>query len=328
MSQELQLQDELEMLLNEVSHGMESEIGSIKDQVHQIKSLLSDAIASLHDSFASIDHHSSQQMKLFSSMMSGIVEVPGTPGKPQNIFQHVADVEKVLTELLNTLVQDSRKSLSAVNRMTDTVEKVNSVVADENTISDLLNAIHGEAGSESPDFEKILKLSSVAAELNHGIKEKRGKMSDSCIQTRLLVGKLASRDMGKVYASKVQVEKILTHLNKTNGMISDCQNHANDVNAGLRQHLGSAIRALQFEDIVSQSLGHTDLYLERMNGFISRVASGIAELHGKSESTLDEYVVELGRLREEMVAYRSSLRLEELNPVSQESMDEGGVELF
>lgn len=328
MTQEIKLQNELEMLLDDVSHGMESEIVSIRDQIHQIKTLLIDAIASLHESFENIDNQSSQQMKLFTSMISEVVDVPESSGQEQNIFQHVAAVEKVLTELLDTLVKDSRRSLGAINRMNETVNTVKIVAVDEKSVSELLNSIHVEASSESPDFEKIRDLSSAAVELNNGIIKKRKEMSESCTQSRLLVDNLASRDMDKVFTSKAKVEEILAHLNKTNSLISDCRTQANSVNSELRLHLGSAIRALQFEDIVSQSLGHTELHLERMDGFVSRVATGIAELHSKSETTLDEYVIQLSVLHEEIMTYRNSLRLEETNPISQESMDEGDVELF
>jgi len=328
MSQELKLQAELEMLLDDVSHGMESEIVSIKDQIYQIKSLLTDAIGSLHDSFASINNHSSRQMNLFSSMMSEIVDVSDASGQPQNIFQHVASVESALTELLDMLVEDSRKSLDVVSVMTETVQQMHQAVSAEKKTSQMLAGIDQEVSRDQPDVEKIRTLASVALAHQYTVLKSQKEVGNTCFKAQVLVSKVASRDMKKVYACKAKVEDILGHLNRTNALISECRTQSNNVNAELSQQLGSAIRALQFEDIVSQSLGHTDLHLERMDGFVSRVATGIAELHSKSGTTLDEYVVELGKLHQEVMEYRNSLQLEAVNPVSQKNMDEGDVELF
>jgi len=328
MTQEPKLQRELEMLLDDVSHGMESEIILIKEQIYQIKSLLSDAIGSLHDSFASINNHSSQQMKLFSSMMSEIVDVSEASGKAHNIFQHVAVAEAVLTQLLDMLMKDSGKSLKVVSGMTETVQQMHQAVSSEKKVSELLAEINRAVNSDNPDMDKIRQLSAAAQKQQVDLLKRQKEVGNTCFKAQVLASKLASRDMKKVYAAKANVEEILAHLNRTNALISECRTQSNNINAELNQQLGSAIRALQFEDIVAQSLGHTDLHLERMDGFVTRVATGIAELHSKGDTTLDEYVAELGRLHEEIMEYRNSLKLEAVNPVSQENMDEGDVELF
>lgn len=328
MTDECKLHSELELLLDDVSHGLESEIDSIKNQVVQIKSLLVDAIGSLHDSFASINQQSSAQMKLFSSLISEIVDAPLVDGQDRNIFQYVEDTEKTLTEMLQILVHDSRESLQAVVEMRSSLKDMNSLANQDRALSELLAHIREETLETSPDLEKIRTLSEDAARLNDKITRDREASSDAFTQARAYIDELASRDMEKVFEAKKKVELILEHLNKTNSMIIGCRVQANSVNADLKQYLGSAIRALQFEDIVSQSLGHTELHIDRMDGFVSRVAKGISDLHAKTDTTDEIYVVELGRLRQEILIYRDSLRLEDVNPVSQESMDEGDVELF
>jgi methyl-accepting chemotaxis protein len=323
MSQKLQ--NVVELLLNDVHQGMESEIASIKNQTQQIQTLLIDAIASLHSAFESIDHQSAEQMKLFSALVS---ELAGENGSQENLFQHTEEAGKSLTELLKILIHDSRKSLSSLTDMNETVVKIQDAVSDAQKTSALLKQVNLLASEEKPDIEKIRQLSFSAMDLHTAMLGKAEGIQASCIHARKTINEVSSSDMDKVFASKARVEEILGHLNQSNDLISGCRTQANSVNAGLRQHLGSAIRALQFEDIVSQSLGHTDLHLDRMEGFVSRLANGISELHKKQDVSLDEYADQIGLLHQEIMAYRNGLRLEETNPISQTNMDEGEVELF
>jgi hypothetical protein len=82
--------------------------------------------------------------------------------------------------------------------------------------------------------------------------------------------------------------------------------HAPEVFSGVMQHLGCAITALQFQDMASQLIAHTN---QRLRNCADRLAR---ETMGDDE---DGYtVVEEAPLRP--------------NPVTQDEMDAGSVELF
>lgn len=328
MKQDSKLQTAIELLLNDAYEGMESEIVAIKSQVYQIRTLLVDAIGSLHESFEGIDGRSAEQMKLFSNMMSEIIANPDSNGSERNIFQHTENTAKVLTELLDSLIQESRKSLKVLTDMNETSAHMQKILSEGERTSELLKMLDKLLSEENPDMDQVRELSAKVSKAHEAVLEESEKGRDSCVQLKLMVGGISNRDMNKVFSSKAKVEEILDHLNQANNLISNCRTDANNVNAELKQHLGGAIRALQFEDIVSQSLGHTDLHLDRMEGFVSRLSVGLSELHEKGNLSPQEYADGVGKLHEEIMSYRSELRLEESNPVSQESMEEGDVELF
>jgi hypothetical protein len=79
-----------------------------------------------------------------------------------------------------------------------------------------------------------------------------------------------------------------------------------DIFQGLMQHLGGAVTALQFEDMASQLIHHTNRRLRCCADQIARVAMGDDE-DGAA-------VVEEAPLRP--------------NPVTQDEMDAGSIELF
>lgn len=254
MNQHKSVESELELLLNDVSQGMEAEVEAIGKQIDQIKGLLVDAIEELHDSFAGIDEHSGEQMKLFGSFFSDLAAVSETP---INIFQHVEQTERALSEMLEMLVQESREDLVAVGRMNEAAHAMHQEVSSEKQVAGLLAEIEALTRAELPDIARIQALVVQAGALNAEVVAKGEELARSCAQSRNAVERLASRDMENVYAAKASVDQILDHLNHTNLLISDCRGEADRVNAELKRYLGSAIRALQFEDIVSQSLGHT-----------------------------------------------------------------------
>lgn len=327
MRSDSKLQETIEYLLNDVYQGMESEVVSIKEQVNQIKTLLVDAIGSLYDAFEKIDKQSSEQMKVFSKMMSQVVDDQDINGSKQNIFQHAAQTEKILNDMLGSLINDSRKSLNALTEMDETVSTVEEVVSDTQHMARLLSKME-KAVAASADSNELKSLLADAIESNQSAHQKAAAVGKTYIQARKLINKVSATDLNKVFESKAQVEHIINTLNQSHELISDCRVEVNEVNAELRRNIGNAIRALQFEDIVSQSLGHTDLHLDRMNGFVSRLSKGISELHQKNDVGLEEYVEELTYLHQEIMAYRNGLRLEETNPITQSNMDEGDVDLF
>ena len=80
---------------------------------------------------------------------------------------------------------------------------------------------------------------------------------------------------------------------------------APDIFQGLMQHLGGAVTALQFQDLASQLIAHTNLRLKSCADQIARVAMGDED---------GEAVVLAPPLAP--------------NPVTQDEMDAGSVELF
>ncbi len=328
MKNESKLQEAIETLLKDVDESMGSEIVTIKGQVHQVKALLSDAIVSLHESFYGIDDRSADQMKLFSTMMAEVVTDPDSSGSEKNIFQHIEQTAVALTELLDSLIQDSKKSLTALTNMNEMATHMRSSLSEAEKTSELLNRIHILASEENPDMDQIRDLSCNAIAMHDAMFAETKIAQGLCRLTKLVVDEVSKKDMAAVFSSKAKVEEMVEYLNQASNAISKCKTDADSVNAEMKQHMGDAIRALQFEDIVSQSLSHTDLHLDRMEGFVSRLSSGLSKLREESGLGLQAYADGIGTLREEIMSYRKGLRLEESNPVSQQSMDKGEVELF
>jgi len=310
-------------ILADMQGSVSSEVSAIRGQSDQVKSLLIDAVGTLHDVFSSIHSVSDQQMKVMTSMM---MEVVGADND-ENIFQKAEQASGILTTLVDTLLLSSKNNLRALTSMDvvhHRIQKMASMLDEQETLVEQLCEC---AESDTVDVHALRKLTrSLRKQQKEKVLYAREAMVESH-KTHRLIDKIASKDMEGVFASKLQVEEILNHFFQINEVVTQCRIEVNLLNAEQRKNLGSAIRALQFEDISTQSLGHTDRHLERMQGMLDILAEGMNGLD-ESKTSMKEYVQRISAIHIAMIGYHQALQLEDSNPVSQESMDEGDIDLF
>ncbi len=356
-SNEPVLTQSMTAVLREMQESMSGEIDAIRNQTAQIESLLKDAIGSLHESFESIHHASDTQMKTMTSMMMDVV---GTKDE-NNIFQKAEHASGILTGLVDALLQSSKNNLNALTAMDALQKKLLKMEAMDEVKERLIAQLCACGETEKENGAKVYRLTQQLSasgddgnliaqlqacgeaerangdkiyELTRQLSDKQQEQSTYTAQTmrqfkktHQLIDAVASKDMDEVFTSRDKVEEILNHFFQINTVVTESRVQVNKVNADMRQHLGSAIRALQFEDISTQSLGHTDRHLGRMAGMIAILTDGLEGLD-QADITPQDYVAHIASIHAAMAAYHQTLQLEDSNPVSQESMDEGDIDLF
>jgi len=317
------LSQSMTSVLRDMQESMSGEVDAIRNQTEQVEALLKDAIASLHDSFGAIHTASDQQMKIMTSLM---MDVTGANDE-NNIFQKAENSSELLTRLIDALLLSSKNNLRALTAMDVMQKRMNTMLSNEGEQRDLIRRI-GDC-SEADVIDAAL-LRGLVAQLHDKQAEHLDYATETVakfVKAHRLIDKVASKDMGEVFSAREKVEEILTHFFQINEIVTESRVQVNQVNAEMRQHLGAAIRALQFEDISTQSLGHTDRHLGRMAGMIAIVTDGLDGLD-QPDITIEEYVSRIAAIHAAMSAYHQTLQLEDSNPVSQESMDEGDIDLF
>jgi len=344
-------------VLGNMQDSMSGEVASIRNQTEQIESLLKDAIASLHEAFEEIHAVSDQQMQAMTAMMMGVVG----EGDGKNIFQKAENASVILTSLVDALLLSSKNNLSALTTMDalqkdlmkarvmekekealiaqlctcgetekkngETIHRLIQQLSDDGDHADLIAQLRICGEAEKVNGERVHGLTQELLSKQNEQAKYTTKMMLQFKKTHCLIDAVASKDMDEVFAAKERVEQILNHFFQINEMVTESRVQVNKLNADMRKHLGSAIRALQFEDISTQSLAHTDRHLDRMQGMLTILSEGLPKLTN-NDSDMHEYVQQLSAIHIAMLAYHQQLQLEDSNPVSQESMDEGDIDLF
>ncbi|MDX8398492.1 MAG: hypothetical protein R8K49_09280 [Mariprofundaceae bacterium] len=313
-------------VFDDVAAGVAEEITAIKTQVSQIESLLKDAIGSLHDSFDGISTESSGQMNILTSLMQQTV---GQHDDTPNIFQRTVRAGDILKHLIEMLIDNSRgsfKALEAMGSLQAHMIKAEKEQASSKSFLDDMSALLKVDGEvDKVAMQKLLDDSMTRHDRKSALLE---QVHAELTKSHKLIQKIASRDMDDVYSSKAEVEELMQHLYEINTFISGSRVEVTESNGRMRHHLGVAIRGLQFEDITTQSLGHTRLHLERMEGFVLRMTQGLSDINPSEEDGVSGYADKILAIHAEMLNYKQSLALDEKNPVSQQNLDEGDIDLF
>ncbi len=324
----MELQGTITSVLNDVESGVTDELGAIRKQTDQIQHLLKDAIAALHESFESLDGDASELMSMMSTLMMEAVGQNNGDPKSLNIFQRTDHAGKILAQLVEMIMQSSRNDLRELEYMGEIRIPMDRLVKGMQTSGKLLNRLDKMASGGVVDRNQLKRLAGEARAEHEACAEAVDEAMQPFSKLHKLVVKAASREMNEVFKSKSSVEDIIKHFNSINDLISSCRSDVSALNANMRKDLGAAVRALQFEDIVSQSLGHTELHMDRMEGFARILARNASGMDKDRMENIEGYTNRLKLLRDEVATYRKNLLLEETNPVSQQNMDEGDVELF
>jgi len=315
----------IDAAFDDVANGVEEELTGIRSQISQIESLLKDAIASLYEGFEGISDESKVQMRVMSNLM---IQVVSSHDDTPNIFQRTESASNLLKRLVDISIDGSRGSLKLLKSMEGLNQRMRKTVKSEQGMRCLVQEMQDLVGEEVPNLTAIKALSQKMGQHQNLSLQEVQRVKQSILDSYVLVKELASRDMDDVYQAKQEVEDLLAHFFAITDYLSGCRNDISECNGRMRHHLGVAIRALQFEDITTQSLGHTRLHLDRMEGFVLRMAQALSNISPVEADGVDGYARKIKAIHLDMLQYREELALDKKNPVSQQNLDEGDVDLF
>lgn len=146
-------------------------------------------------------------------------------------------------------------------------------------------------------------------------------LSDSAVQ------ELGQITMGLKRSSE---EIMLAQLDRDNRTLEKVQCNLQLLNDQIHASTSDTVRALQFEDILKQLIGHVLKRAVSMDSLFTTLAGeliNIKDMLGTSgELDIDKLNIQLDIMREQIHGYKSTLPNN--NPVKQDSMKPGKVEIF
>ena len=140
---------------------------------------------------------------------------------------------------------------------------------------------------------------------------------------------MASNDMNTTLGTKDYISEMMAHLQEVDARIEEQVQRISTVSGEIDRHVGDAVRALQFEDIVTQLVESSRGGVEGMDDYLAGVREILQDI-ADEDSHGANYARRLQQAREALVERRSRREQERAGNrvVEQGSMDEGDVELF
>ncbi|WP_156485882.1 methyl-accepting chemotaxis protein [Crenobacter luteus] len=283
-------------------------------EVERVRGLIDEAIGGLLASFNGLHQETLRQLELAESLAHG---GEGETAGSLSFEDFVAEVQQTLGGFVARTEENSQLAAQLVGRM----ETVGQTIASAMRVLDDIQAITAQtnmlalnaaieaarAGEAGRGFavvaDEVRKLSSRTDAFNQQIRSLVGAIETAVGEAGGLLDQLASQDLIFTRQARDRLDETSGHIVELNARIGESVSTLHGGVGQLAHHIGDAVRALQFQDMVSQSLAHV---ASRLDG----VAQAMRE-EGASAAGLAERRRQL-----------------EHNPVRQHAMDSGSVELF
>lgn len=314
-------------------HSLNAEFGDLcqtsNSELGQVNALLAQAIERLIGNFNAINEQIQHQRNLALTIVTGMT---GGPGGGSNFSDFVEDTSKTLEAFVDNTVQTSKLAMGLVETM-DSISaqvaymqgilgEIEGIAKQTNLLALNASIEAARAGEAGRGFavvaDEVRNLSLRTNQFSHEIRDSMGKVGASLVQAHDSIYVVASMDMNFALQSKQKVQDTLKHIEGINEEMARTAEEINRRAGEVANRVNDAVTALQFQDMSSQLIAHT----------VNRIAT-IREMTAGADEAVksvgDAEAFHNARNRVHEALERNRARL---NPVKQESLDSGEVELF
>lgn len=291
------------------------------------RTVIDESIETLNDSFFGLQSVSEKQSLISSTLVNNLL---ANQGSEYDLTTVLPRTEAIIDSFVQTLIDISEKSISAVHSIHDMSEKLDTVfkllaqvrgLSEQTNLLALNAAIEAaRAGEAGRGFavvaQEVRELSVKARDLNGKIESEINVALQTVQQANQTVGDMASIDMTHVIESKEKVDHMLRGVQQINTEIEQEVQKIQELGYELTTQVGNGVRSLQFADIVVQQGEYAQTSIMYMQEAIELLKA----VHSQNMSK--------DLLAEQLQQLTERLRNRNAPAANQTSMDEGDVELF
>lgn len=339
-SEDQVLLEEFRNLLREAAVQFGKQFAAARGEMERVQNLLQEAIDDLTDSFRGMHTQTEEQRNLTLAVTTGSADGNSTV----QFDSFVRDTSSVMERVVESVISNSKLGMELVE-MTDNIAKhakdVQSILSEIGAIAKQTNLLAlnaaieaARAGEAGRGFavvaDEVRDLSARTTQFSQEINTVMQQMQISVSQTEVAIQSMASQDMTFALESKQQVENIIRAMEQQNTSRIQAIDALGGSAAAVDTLVGQAVTALQFQDLVSQLLGHVGCRIDAMDGVMRELNNLSTTL--EEEARHHDARGAIASLREEpgrIVAALKNIEAQTTNnPVAQKAMTEGAIELF
>ena len=144
-----------------------------------------------------------------------------------------------------------------------------------------------------------------------------------------VVSGMASKDMTATIAENTRVDGMMDAVQRYNARTDETLAQVSGITSQISDSVARAVISLQFEDVVTQVVAYSEAHINRLRDLTHRMHEQLASMDG-SDTAQDDIKVQqmLAQFSQEILAIKREWANPVNKAVSQDSMDEGDVELF
>jgi methyl-accepting chemotaxis protein len=337
--EQLAVSREQEALLTDLRHFVSNEISGSREEIGRARELIRDAVRGLGTSFDAMSRKSREQ----GVAVSRIIDRSGDGDHGgMDVARFAKDASQRMGQLVEALEQVSGQSATTVDHIDEMAQHLDGIfslledvksIADQTNLLALNAAIEAaRAGEAGRGFavvaDEVRNLSERSTAFNEQIRKLAHSSKDAISKVRETVSHMASRDLDRSREARGEAANMLTQVSAITASLGDGMREISQCGQAIDLSVADAVRALQFEDIATQSLGGALTHLDRLTA-INREAVSLQELLHRSGGVMDsDLMSSLRNLGNRLREQRSEWERPPHKAVAQQNMGVGTVELF
>lgn len=322
--------DALPESLRSVSASSGAQLEALRGEIDRVRTLLQDAIVKLSHSFTGMHAHTRAQHEIALQITA---QGTGSDSQADSFDRFITNTSSVMQRIVDSVIENSRIAMELVE-LTDTISKratdVEQILGEIGAIAKQTNLLAlnaaieaARAGEAGRGFavvaDEVRDLSARTSAFSQQIGGLMQSMRDGVRQTESAISQMASQDMTFALSSKGEVEQVLAEVERLNQQreqgVARLSAHSDAMDA----EVGQAITAMQFQDMVSQLIGHVVERVDALAGVCQGLeALGAASLPAERERALQAMQAQIAAMP----------AIKDVHSVNQARIAVGDIELF
>jgi methyl-accepting chemotaxis protein len=325
-----------------ISQEFGAQFDETRGELARAQLLFAEAIAKLIDSFHSMTEQAKKQQEIG---IKAAINLTSSEGQTTSDFGSFAQqTSKTLGIFVDSVVESSKLAMELVemtDRISGQVREILGMLGEIEGISKQTNLLAlnaaieaARAGEAGRGFavvaDEVRDLSGRTSHFSKQIRGRVGIMQKSIGDAEKAINKMAAQDMTFALQSKLQVESAMSSVEQINQSASRTVGELQQIAAAMESNVGQAIVSLQFQDMVTQLIGHVSKRLDELHQ-ITREMESVSSLietgtvSGFTPQQADSLRLGLDAVRSLLDQIHDNTKN---NPVRQDGFTDGEVELF
>ncbi|PWB58814.1 MAG: chemotaxis protein [Nitrosomonadales bacterium] len=317
----------------------EEQIVSIKQEIRQTQDILADAIHKLVDSFTGMEAHTREQQQLTLQL----TDSKYSNDSGEESFEHfIHETSQTLSTFVETTVETSKVAMSLVEMMDNIkvdVDKIMGALGEIQSISQQTNLLAlnaaieaARAGEAGRGFavvaDEVRKLSARSTSFSDLIGQHMNTVHVSVSDAEKAINEMASKDMNFALQSKTRVQAMMDNISAINDKMALTVDQLSEIANSVAEDVRVAVTSLQFQDMSTQLLSHIQSRVETIESMLGKIAMVSMDGNDKIDNPADDSRLRIQRFQQAIDEATETIQKMKHNPVSQEQVSAGDIELF